>query len=442
VYAILAMGMAGLAVPMGNFIPCMVIGALFGRLLGELLDGFDSLHGEIASPGVYAMVGSAAMLGGFTHMTIAIVCLLTEAGRDITLVSPLMVSIFVAHVFSKIGNHHGFDEVLILLKGVPFLDAEIPHELEADDATAVQLCREFPAEAILETVTSVSSVQKALMTFDSPTYPIVRPMSSCVTGLASASRLKLWAPLAKDKAESGAYTHHVGDDDEDEMEDAHGEEDEDLHLDQVFNDMAKKGFTTSASRTSAVVHDEVAIQIAKLANGGETPLNLRGIMDPIPFEIIEDMPASITYSLFARGVVGIAVVISKEGQFRGVLARSNLMDAHRLLRPRPEISDAPLASPVPDAPDKADELAPEVQPQAVVPDQVRDEPSPPAVDQAPVDSSLRSAAGSEEKVAPLELATPHSAQSSESVVEVTPSPGQPSDVEGKDLLPGQLGDAA
>ena len=36
-----------------------------------------------------------------------------------------MLSIFVSHIVSKLINHHGYDEVLILRKGVPFLEAVI-----------------------------------------------------------------------------------------------------------------------------------------------------------------------------------------------------------------------------------------------------------------------------------------------------------------------------
>merc|ERR1719436_851131 len=124
--------MPGLPVPMGSFIPCLLIGAISGRLFGELLD----LSGAGAShAGTYAIVGSAAMLGGFTHMTLAIVVLLVEATRDLGLIPPLMLSIFVAHLVSKWMNPHAYDEHLIHKKGVAFLDAELPEELAGADAT-------------------------------------------------------------------------------------------------------------------------------------------------------------------------------------------------------------------------------------------------------------------------------------------------------------------
>jgi len=87
VYATLAAGMAGLPVPMGNFLPSMLIGALAGRLLGEAV-GSSAVGHTLADAGVYALVGSAAMLSGFTHMTIAVVVILVEAAHDLSLALP------------------------------------------------------------------------------------------------------------------------------------------------------------------------------------------------------------------------------------------------------------------------------------------------------------------------------------------------------------------
>merc|ERR1740130_1290180 len=154
---------------MGNFIPAMLIGALLGRFWGEAFAPvFDN---ELAHPGVYAMVGSAAMLGGFTHMTLAIVCLLTEAGHDISLIPPLMLSIFVAHVFSHKLNHVGYDERLIMLKGVPFMEPDMPDELDGPDSAAKYCCTTLPEDAcLLETVTPAEA-QRALDTDAKDGFP-------------------------------------------------------------------------------------------------------------------------------------------------------------------------------------------------------------------------------------------------------------------------------
>jgi H+/Cl- antiporter ClcA len=310
VYTLLAMGMPGLAVPMGNFIPSMVIGSLIGRFVGEVLMEIDSFRGEIASPGVYAMIGSAAMLGGFTHMTVAIVALLTEAGHDITLISPLMLSVFVAHFFSKIGNHHGYDEVLIILKGVPFIDAEVPHELEDLEFTTADLCENFPSEGVFEPAPRKQQVQDVLAKHDSPAFPVVRAMGGAVIGLVSAHRLKVVAPARASMVLTGAYGHDVSE----EQEAFLGEEDEELHLDDVFKQMVY----TRADSLDCTSSQNVADQ-------GRDSVDLRHLMDPVPFRILEDMPATVTYALFARGVVSVALVVTKDGKFCGALFRHNFM---------------------------------------------------------------------------------------------------------------------
>ena len=56
--------------------------------------------------------------------------LLVEAADDITLLPCMMLRAGISHFGFKAISHHGCDEDLILTKGVPYLEAEEPHELE------------------------------------------------------------------------------------------------------------------------------------------------------------------------------------------------------------------------------------------------------------------------------------------------------------------------
>merc|ERR1711879_437996 len=49
------------------------------------------------------------------------------------------------------------------------------------------------------------------------------------------------------------------------------------------------------------------------------------LMDPVPYSLYEDMPAARLYPLFAGGLFNEAVIISKQGDFRGILCRRNLV---------------------------------------------------------------------------------------------------------------------
>ena len=74
IYAVTHALAFGLAIPCGNFIPSMTLGATLGRILGEAL-----LLGGLVGPadrGTYALIGAAAVLGGVTRMTITLAVIL------------------------------------------------------------------------------------------------------------------------------------------------------------------------------------------------------------------------------------------------------------------------------------------------------------------------------------------------------------------------------
>merc|ERR1719210_1691417 len=68
-YSTLNVCLTGVPVPSGNFTGSMLIGGLAGRIMGAFVRsiGLSSL----AVSGVYAMIGSAAMLCGFKQMSVA-----------------------------------------------------------------------------------------------------------------------------------------------------------------------------------------------------------------------------------------------------------------------------------------------------------------------------------------------------------------------------------
>lgn len=81
----------------------MVIGALFGRALGMLVQSwqvhqpgfwlFASCLPDVpcVTPGTYAMVGAAAFMGGVTRMTVSLVIIMFELTGALTYVLPIMI---------------------------------------------------------------------------------------------------------------------------------------------------------------------------------------------------------------------------------------------------------------------------------------------------------------------------------------------------------------
>lgn len=71
----------GIAVPSGLFVPCILMGCAFGRLLGEGMR-YAFPDADIV-PGTYALMGATASLGGVARMTISLTVILLETTNDV-----------------------------------------------------------------------------------------------------------------------------------------------------------------------------------------------------------------------------------------------------------------------------------------------------------------------------------------------------------------------
>ena len=99
-YFMLAALSYGSAVPGGLFIPSIIIGASYGRIVGIVAANFlppDS-SGIGINPGVYAVLGAASMLGGVTRMTLPISVMMIEITSDAQFLIPIMLVVIVAKV--------------------------------------------------------------------------------------------------------------------------------------------------------------------------------------------------------------------------------------------------------------------------------------------------------------------------------------------------------
>ncbi|CAF0794612.1 unnamed protein product [Brachionus calyciflorus] len=127
VYYLLAVWTYGLAIPGGLFIPSLLIGAAWGRLLGlGMSRKFPNLH---IDPGKYALIGAASTLAGVLRMTLSLTVILTEATGDISLGLPIMFSVLAAKLTGDLFNEGIFD-MHIQLSGIPLLDWDPPATTE------------------------------------------------------------------------------------------------------------------------------------------------------------------------------------------------------------------------------------------------------------------------------------------------------------------------
>lgn len=122
----------GTIVPAGVLTPALAIGALFGRILGIIMENIQASSPLLSSicadssklcisPAAYAVVGSAAFLAGVTKMTVWVVVTVFELTGALTYVLPIMITVMIARwTNDQLQGENCYDE-WIRFFGYPYL---------------------------------------------------------------------------------------------------------------------------------------------------------------------------------------------------------------------------------------------------------------------------------------------------------------------------------
>ncbi|NWI57909.1 CLCN1 protein, partial [Calyptomena viridis] len=112
-------------IPCGGFMPVFVLGAAFGRLIGEIMASlfpngilFDDIVYQIL-PGGYAVIGAAALTGAVSHtVSTAVICF--ELTGQISHILPMMVAVILANMVAQSLQPSLYDSI-IQVKKLPYL---------------------------------------------------------------------------------------------------------------------------------------------------------------------------------------------------------------------------------------------------------------------------------------------------------------------------------
>ncbi|KAG0021733.1 hypothetical protein BGZ80_001799 [Entomortierella chlamydospora] len=110
----------GVKVPGGIFIPTMVAGAVFGRMVGLGVQWLIVM--DCVIPGLYAMIGAAACLSGVTRMTVSLVVIMFELTGAMTYSLPIMIAVMIGKFVGDAFSPEAFFNKLIDLNEHPYLD--------------------------------------------------------------------------------------------------------------------------------------------------------------------------------------------------------------------------------------------------------------------------------------------------------------------------------
>lgn len=171
----------GCKVPAGIFVPSMAIGALFGRLIGTLV---QSLHdafpdssffqscppeGVCITPGTYAFLGSAAALSGVLHITVTVVVIMYELTGALNYIIPTMIVVGVTKAVGDRWGKGGITDQAIWFNGFPFIDTKEEHHFNAPvkDAMAKKV------KSLTSQGMSLQQIEDILADTDHQGYPII-----------------------------------------------------------------------------------------------------------------------------------------------------------------------------------------------------------------------------------------------------------------------------
>ncbi|XP_041867557.1 chloride channel protein 1a [Melanotaenia boesemani] len=181
-------------IPSGAFMPVFILGAAFGRLVGEIMATlfphgivFDGILYRII-PGGYAVIGAAAMTGAVTHtVSTAVICF--ELTGQISHILPMMVAVILANMVAQ-GLQPSLYDSIIQVKKLPYLP-----ELGFGHMSQYNI---FVGDIMVRKVKFISSqstyreVKHLLDSFSLKTIPLVDSKDSMIL-LGSIDRLELLA---------------------------------------------------------------------------------------------------------------------------------------------------------------------------------------------------------------------------------------------------------
>ncbi|XP_058458146.1 H(+)/Cl(-) exchange transporter 7 isoform X2 [Malaya genurostris] len=129
IYYVLSCVTYGLSVSLGIFIPTLLVGAAWGRLMGTIVVLAFPASSMFVHPGKYALIGAAAQLGGTVRMTLSLTVILLETTGNIEFVLPIIVTLMSAKWMGDFFNE-GIYDTQIKTSKVPMLPWHVDSKLE------------------------------------------------------------------------------------------------------------------------------------------------------------------------------------------------------------------------------------------------------------------------------------------------------------------------
>ncbi|KAH9616502.1 hypothetical protein KSS87_009375 [Heliosperma pusillum] len=164
-YCILGLFTFGIAVPSGLFLPIILIGSAYGRLLGLAMKDYSKID-----EGLYAVLGAASLMSGSMRMTVSLCVIFLELTNNLLL---LPITMLVLLISKSVGDcfNPSIYEIILDLKGLPFLDSN--PEPWMRNVTVGELADVKPPLVSLRGVEKVSRIVDVLRNTTHNGFPVI-----------------------------------------------------------------------------------------------------------------------------------------------------------------------------------------------------------------------------------------------------------------------------
>uniref|UniRef100_A0A8C1EBD1 Chloride channel protein n=1 Tax=Cyprinus carpio carpio TaxID=630221 RepID=A0A8C1EBD1_CYPCA len=267
----------GLKVPSGLFIPSMLA---YYHHDWFLFREWCEVGADCITPGLYAMVGAAACLGGVTRMTVSLVVIVFELTGGLEYIVPLMAAVMTSKWVGDAFGREGIYEAHIRLNGYPFLDAkeEFTHTTLAREVMRPRR-NDLPLAVLTQDDMTLAELQNIISQTSCNGFPvIVSKESQRLVGFALRRDITIAIENARRKQEGIMLNSRVY-------------------------------FTQHAPTLPA---------------DSPRPLKLRSILDMSPFTVTDHTPMEIVVDIFRK--LGLRqCLVTHNGRLLGIITKKDIL---------------------------------------------------------------------------------------------------------------------
>jgi len=164
-YCILGLITFGIAVPSGLFLPIILMGSGYGRLLGLYMGPHTNID-----QGLFAVLGAASLMAGSMRMTVSLCVIFLELTNNLLLLPITMIVLLIAKTVGDSFNPSIY-EIILHLKGLPFMDAN--PEPWMRNLTVGELVDVKPSVVTLQGIEKVSKIVDVLKNNAHNGFPVL-----------------------------------------------------------------------------------------------------------------------------------------------------------------------------------------------------------------------------------------------------------------------------